>query len=278
MYGDGVYFAVDASISAKYASPDISGNRFMFLCSVLTGEYTTGTKGIVAPPVKNIETQEWFDSVCDNVTSPTMFTIFNDVQAYPTHLTIFRQKSCQPWVHLEWWKRKLPPPPPRPPTPPPETPPLSPPRTPPPETPPLSPPCTPPPETRPPETPPQNTSNQQTPSLPRTPSSPQTPSSPRTPSPPPRKPSSPRTHPLTARIENLEKSINPGFSKLISSFTFRSHGNNEVKFNSSACLLKEVICLVIIKTAKEVFKIFNQLLLLSNCTTNTFFYMTCSFF
>ena len=98
-----MYFAVSASVSSKYSLPDVQGNRYMLFCSVLTGEYTTGTKGIRNPPVKDIETQEWYDSVCDNITSPTMFIIFKDNHAYPANLVIFRQRSS---------RTSLPPPPP----------------------------------------------------------------------------------------------------------------------------------------------------------------------
>ena len=104
VYGEGVYFAVDASVSAKHSLLDANGNRYIFLCSALNGEYTLSTKGIKTPPVKNIETQEWYDSVCDNFISPTMFIIFNDIQAYPKYLIIFRQHSLSPWCQLSWWE------------------------------------------------------------------------------------------------------------------------------------------------------------------------------
>ena len=105
VYGDGVYFAVDASVSAKYSTCDTNGYRYMFACLVLTGEYTLGKSGIRAPPVKSVETQKWYDSVCDNLISPTMFIIFNDLQVYPTHLIIFRQRSVDCTVQpITWWK------------------------------------------------------------------------------------------------------------------------------------------------------------------------------
>ena len=36
VYGNGAYFTVDATISAKYSDPDASGNRYMYRCKVLT--------------------------------------------------------------------------------------------------------------------------------------------------------------------------------------------------------------------------------------------------
>ena len=103
-----MYFAVNASLSAKYSLPDMLGNRFILFCRVYTGDYTTGIKGIKTPPIKDIETQQWYDSVCDNTTAPTMFVIFSDVQAYPTHLVIFRQRSNLPLSSCTWSIPSLP--------------------------------------------------------------------------------------------------------------------------------------------------------------------------
>ena len=88
VYGDGVYFAVDAITSAKYCKPH-NGLRYMYYCRVLVGNYTVGKAGIVEPPVKNFNTLEWFDSVVDDTASPTIFVIFNDAQAIPEYLIKF---------------------------------------------------------------------------------------------------------------------------------------------------------------------------------------------
>ena len=44
MYGNGVYFAREASYSTqtKYSSPDGNGNRYMYLAHFLVGEYVAG--------------------------------------------------------------------------------------------------------------------------------------------------------------------------------------------------------------------------------------------
>ena len=102
MYGDGVYFAVNASNASTYSVPDVYGNSFMFYCSVLTGEYTIGTNNLKMPPVKDIDTQKCYDSVCDSITHPKMFVTFNDIQAYPTYLIIFRQQSSRPMHQIPW--------------------------------------------------------------------------------------------------------------------------------------------------------------------------------
>ena len=91
MYGNGVYFACTASTSAKYALPDHNGYRYMYYCKVLTGEYTTGQSGLCRPPPKSFgEHPEWYDSVVDDIHNPSMFVIFNDTQALPEYLIIFR--------------------------------------------------------------------------------------------------------------------------------------------------------------------------------------------
>ena len=101
VYGEGVYFGINASVSAKYSLPDPNGIRYMLNCSVLVGDYTLGTKGIKTPPVKSVEPPDWYDSVCDNVMFPSMFVIFNDIQAYPKYLIVFRQKSMAPWHPID---------------------------------------------------------------------------------------------------------------------------------------------------------------------------------
>ena len=90
VYGDGVYFAVNPSTAAKYSPPDINGFQYMYYCRVLTGEFTNGMSGIVQAPYKDVLKNEWYDSVVDYKTSPSMFVIFHDAQAYPDYLVTFR--------------------------------------------------------------------------------------------------------------------------------------------------------------------------------------------
>ncbi|KAK6311314.1 hypothetical protein J4Q44_G00169780 [Coregonus suidteri] len=92
MYGNGTYFAVSASYSASntYSRPDPQGQKFMYLCRVLTGDFTTGRQGMIVPPAKNTTTAQLYDSVTDNPSRPSMFIVFNDIQAYPEYLITFR--------------------------------------------------------------------------------------------------------------------------------------------------------------------------------------------
>ncbi|KAG9329910.1 hypothetical protein JZ751_028614, partial [Albula glossodonta] len=92
VYGNGTYFAVDPKYSANgtYSRPDAQGHRHMYLALVLVGEFTVGSQGMVVPPEKNPgKSADMYDSVVDNTASPTMFIIFNDVQAYPSYLIVF---------------------------------------------------------------------------------------------------------------------------------------------------------------------------------------------
>ncbi|XP_068263977.1 protein mono-ADP-ribosyltransferase PARP14-like isoform X2 [Nyctibius grandis] len=92
--GNGTYFAVDACYSAQdtYSRPDTNGRRYMYLARVLTGQYCAGSVGLITPPPKNpADPTDLYDSVVDNVAKPTMFVIFNDIQAYPEYLITFRK-------------------------------------------------------------------------------------------------------------------------------------------------------------------------------------------
>uniref|UniRef100_A0A8C5Q2L0 Poly [ADP-ribose] polymerase n=1 Tax=Leptobrachium leishanense TaxID=445787 RepID=A0A8C5Q2L0_9ANUR len=91
-YGNGTYFAVNAMYSAHdtYSRPDVNGYKYMYLTRVITGVYCVGTQGMVAPPAKNPSNPtDLYDSVTDNMAKPSMFVIFNDIQAYPEYLITF---------------------------------------------------------------------------------------------------------------------------------------------------------------------------------------------
>uniref|UniRef100_A0A8D0FK76 Poly [ADP-ribose] polymerase n=1 Tax=Strix occidentalis caurina TaxID=311401 RepID=A0A8D0FK76_STROC len=91
-FGNGTYFAVDASYSAydTYSRPDANGRKYMYLARVLVGEYSQGTKGSITPGAKNASNSiDLFDSSTDNMNKPSMFIIFNDIQAYPEYLITF---------------------------------------------------------------------------------------------------------------------------------------------------------------------------------------------
>ncbi|XP_048033781.1 protein mono-ADP-ribosyltransferase PARP14-like [Megalobrama amblycephala] len=91
MYGNGTYFAVDPRYSAQgYSKPDVNGHKRMYLARVLVGDFTQGKPGLPVPPAKSSNSADLYNSVTDNINNPTMFVIFNDVQAYPEYLITFQ--------------------------------------------------------------------------------------------------------------------------------------------------------------------------------------------
>lgn len=88
-----MYFAVDAGYSASdtYSRPDGQKHKRMYLCKVLTGEYTVGKRGMKVPPPKQEQQSHiLFDSVVNNVGDPMIFVVFNDTQCYPAYLITFK--------------------------------------------------------------------------------------------------------------------------------------------------------------------------------------------
>ncbi|XP_054916199.1 protein mono-ADP-ribosyltransferase PARP14 isoform X2 [Poeciliopsis prolifica] len=93
-YGEGTYFAVDASYSSHptYSRPAADGSQLMFVARVLTGVYTLGQRGMKVPPALDVqEPHIRYDSVVDNMGRPNMFVVFHDDQAYLDYLITFRQ-------------------------------------------------------------------------------------------------------------------------------------------------------------------------------------------
>ncbi|CAC5392793.1 unnamed protein product [Mytilus coruscus] len=94
LYGNGVYFAEYPSYSSMphYAKPDQNNNKRVYLCKVLVGEYAKGERSMRVPPQKPGASGSHilYDSVVDNQSSPEIFVIFHDTQAYPDYLIVFR--------------------------------------------------------------------------------------------------------------------------------------------------------------------------------------------
>ena len=94
-YGEGSYFAVAASYSNNYSSQSGEQTRFMFLVSVLTGEYKLGGRDLRRPPLKDPSdpASDLYDSCVDNEKKPNIFVIFNDEQCYPLYLIKYRLRE-----------------------------------------------------------------------------------------------------------------------------------------------------------------------------------------
>ena len=86
-YGQGTYFARDASYSLRYARAGDGGRRYMYLARVLVGQYCVGNHTLIVPPAKNPSRPEiLFESVVDKQVDPSIFGVFYDNQCYPEYL------------------------------------------------------------------------------------------------------------------------------------------------------------------------------------------------
>ena len=88
IFGKGVYFAKDASMSVGYAPAMRGGKRYMYYTRVALGKYTLGNPNMVVPPLMG-RGNDSYDSVVNNVTNPTIFVLFYDNQYYPEYLITF---------------------------------------------------------------------------------------------------------------------------------------------------------------------------------------------
>ncbi|XP_015987388.2 protein mono-ADP-ribosyltransferase PARP10 isoform X1 [Rousettus aegyptiacus] len=89
LYGQGVYFAKRASLSVqdRYSPPNADGHKAVFVARVLTGDYGQGRRGLRAPPLRAPgHVLLRYDSAVDCLRQPSIFVIFHDTQALPTHL------------------------------------------------------------------------------------------------------------------------------------------------------------------------------------------------
>lgn len=88
LYGQGVYFAKRASLSVqdRYSPPNAYGHKAVFVARVLTGDYGQGCRGLRAPPLRAPGHTLRYDSAVDCLHQPSIFVIFHDTQALPTHL------------------------------------------------------------------------------------------------------------------------------------------------------------------------------------------------
>uniref|UniRef100_A0A6F9DML3 Poly [ADP-ribose] polymerase n=1 Tax=Phallusia mammillata TaxID=59560 RepID=A0A6F9DML3_9ASCI len=91
LYGKGSYFSTDSSFAAQYARP--SGHLYhMFLANVITGDYCKGNPSLMAPPAKvaSGNANKVYDSVVNDMSSPSIFVVFKDSSVYPTYLIVFK--------------------------------------------------------------------------------------------------------------------------------------------------------------------------------------------
>ena len=84
-YGKGVYFAKDASFSARYMT---GAQKLMFQATVLVGQCVTGDSSMREPPLLlGTTTNEHYDSTGDATgTDPSIAVVYNDTMCYPSYL------------------------------------------------------------------------------------------------------------------------------------------------------------------------------------------------
>uniref|UniRef100_A0A4W5QZ91 Poly [ADP-ribose] polymerase n=1 Tax=Hucho hucho TaxID=62062 RepID=A0A4W5QZ91_9TELE len=91
LYGNGTYFAVNASYSAadKFSVPDGEGRKLMYLCRVLNGHLKKGEPVMKEPPFIDGSEIRRHDSTTNDTSNPTEFVVFHKCQAYPEYLITF---------------------------------------------------------------------------------------------------------------------------------------------------------------------------------------------
>ena len=89
VYGDGTYFARDASYSDGFARTLATGQKQMLLVNVIVGRWTAGQQGMKVCPTVPGEQYIRFNSLVNTVADPTIFVVQASAQAYPTHLITY---------------------------------------------------------------------------------------------------------------------------------------------------------------------------------------------
>ena len=93
VFGAGVYFANNSSMSHGYARPDGSGNCTMFYCYVLMGLSCVGNQGMLQPPLVDPQKSsvDNFDSTVNTLQNPTIFvSCYRDNMAYPAYIITYK--------------------------------------------------------------------------------------------------------------------------------------------------------------------------------------------
>jgi len=96
VYGEGSYFALNASYSDAYAKEDMNSCRFMFVAKVLVGSYTKGHSSYRRPPQKDPANpaSDLYDSCVDDKSNPTIFVVFDTDQFYPEYIIKYSHESA----------------------------------------------------------------------------------------------------------------------------------------------------------------------------------------
>ncbi|XP_030210877.1 protein mono-ADP-ribosyltransferase PARP12 isoform X2 [Gadus morhua] len=105
-YGNGSYFARDASYSHNYTG-NASTVRSMFVSRVLVGHHTRGKAGYVRPPSKDGGDALFYDSCVNDILSPSIFVVFDRPQIYPEFLLTYKERREKVSVFDDWRRLAL---------------------------------------------------------------------------------------------------------------------------------------------------------------------------
>ncbi|KAM5171919.1 protein mono-ADP-ribosyltransferase PARP12-like [Mantella aurantiaca] len=92
LYGQGNYFAKDAAYAHGYSPANRTGTRTMFVARVLVGDFIKGDPTMRRPPQK-YKSAESYNSCVNNVTSPSIFVVFEKSQVYPEYILEYKKKE-----------------------------------------------------------------------------------------------------------------------------------------------------------------------------------------
>ena len=94
-FGEGSYFARDASYSHTFAKEGAFGSRYMFVAKVLVGSYTKGHSSYRRPPPKipSDPGSDLYDSCVNNQSNPSIFVVFDTDQLYPEYVITYSTVS-----------------------------------------------------------------------------------------------------------------------------------------------------------------------------------------
>uniref|UniRef100_A0ABM0GQU2 Poly [ADP-ribose] polymerase n=1 Tax=Saccoglossus kowalevskii TaxID=10224 RepID=A0ABM0GQU2_SACKO len=96
VYGEGAYFARDASYSDSFSRKDESGYQYMFLANVLIGRYTEGNSSYKRPPEIDSVSGTLYNSCVNNTYNPKIFIVFDLYQCYPEYLITYSKDLFRP--------------------------------------------------------------------------------------------------------------------------------------------------------------------------------------
>ncbi|XP_076862536.1 protein mono-ADP-ribosyltransferase PARP12-like [Brachyhypopomus gauderio] len=90
VFGQGTYFARDAKYSHSYT--DECGEKFMFACRVLVGQYTKGDSQYRRPPARDAA-GTLYDCCVNDIRDPTIYVVFDRAQVYPEFLITYKEDT-----------------------------------------------------------------------------------------------------------------------------------------------------------------------------------------